>query len=195
MIKRLFDLVSSSIVLVILFPILFLVAMLIVLDSKGGIFYRQIRVGKDGREFGLLKFRTMHPNMDQVQITVGHRDPRVTRVGYYLRKFKVDEFPQLLNILKGEMSVVGPRPEVPKYVAMYNEEQQKVLSVKPGLTDFASLEYVHESELLAASDNPEKTYIEEIMPHKLSLNLKYIQEKSLSTDVKLIVRTILKILD
>ncbi len=195
MIKRLFDLVSSSIVLVVLFPILFLVAILIVLDSKGGIFYRQIRVGKDGKEFGLLKFRTMHPNMDQVQITVGHRDPRVTRVGYYLRKFKVDEFPQLLNILKGEMSVVGPRPEVPKYVAMYNEEQQKVLSVKPGLTDFASLEYVHESELLAASDNPEKTYIEEIMPHKLSLNLKYIQEKSLSTDVKLIVRTILKILD
>lgn len=195
MIKRLFDLVSSSIVLVILFPILFLVAILIVLDSKGGIFYRQIRVGKDGREFGLLKFRTMHPNMDQVQITVGHRDPRVTRIGYYLRKFKVDEFPQLLNILKGEMSVVGPRPEVPKYVAMYNEEQQKVLSVKPGLTDFASLEYVHESELLAASDNPEKTYIEEIMPHKLTLNLKYIQEKSLSTDVKLIVRTILKILD
>ncbi len=195
MIKRLFDLVSSSIVLVVLFPILFLVAILIVLDSKGRIFYRQIRVGKDGKEFGLLKFRTMHPNMDQVQITVGHRDPRVTRVGYYLRKFKVDEFPQLLNILKGEMSVVGPRPEVPKYVAMYNEEQQKVLSVKPGLTDFASLEYVHESELLAASDNPEKTYIEEIMPHKLSLNLKYIQEKSLSTDVKLIVRTILKILD
>lgn len=195
MIKRLFDLVSSSIVLVFLFPILFLVAILIVLDSKGGIFYRQIRVGKDGKEFGLLKFRTMHPNMDQVQITVGHRDPRVTRIGYYLRKFKVDEFPQLLNILKGEMSVVGPRPEVPKYVAMYNEEQQNVLSVKPGLTDFASLEYVHESELLAASDNPEKTYIEEIMPHKLSLNLKYIQEKSLSTDVKLIVRTILKILD
>ena len=195
MIKRLFDLISSSLVLIILFPILFLVAILIVLDSKGGIFYRQIRVGKNGKEFGLLKFRTMHPNMDQVQITVGHRDPRVTRVGYYLRKFKVDEFPQLLNILKGEMSVVGPRPEVPKYVAMYNVEQQKVLTVKPGLTDFASLEYVHESELLAASDNPEKTYVDEIMPHKLSLNLKYIQEKSLSTDVKLIFRTILKILD
>ena len=154
----------------------------------------QERIGKNGAPFKLFKFRTMRPNQDGVKITIGHRDPRVARVGYYLRKFKVDEFPQLINILKGEMSVVGPRPEVEKYVAKYTIEQQKVLSVKPGLTDYASLEYVHESELLAQSNDPEYTYIHEIMPDKLRLNQRYINDQSLKTDLSIILRTIAKIL-
>ena len=195
MIKRLFDIVSSGIVLVLLSPILVLVAILITVDSNGGVFYRQERIGKGGKPFNLFKFRTMRPNNDQRKITVGHRDPRVTKVGYYLRKFKIDEFPQLLNILKGEMSVVGPRPEVERYVNLYNEEQKRVLTVMPGLTDYASLEYVHESETLARAEDPEYAYIHEIMPHKLELNLKYIQDAGLVTDVKIILRTILRILD
>lgn len=195
MIKRIFDIVSSLLVLLVLFPVLLVISILILLDSKGGIFYAQERVGRGGRTFRLLKFRTMHPNSDKLQITVGHRDPRITSVGYYLRKFKIDEFPQLINILKGEMSVVGPRPEVPKYVKLYTEEQRRVLSVKPGLTDYASLLYVNESELLEGAENPEKVYVEEIMPHKLSLNLKYIQERNFLNDLSLIFKTIGRILN
>ncbi len=194
MIKRTFDIISSGLVLLVFSPVFLFVAIAIVLDSKGGVFYMQERIGRNGVPFKLFKFRTMRPNQDGMKITIGHRDPRVTNVGYFLRKFKVDEFPQLLNILKGEMSVVGPRPEVEKYVAKYSNEQRKVLSVKPGLTDYASLEYVHESELLAQSDDPEHTYIYEIMPDKLRLNLRYINDQSLTTDVKIILRTIAKIL-
>jgi len=193
-IKRTFDIISSGLVLLVFSPVFLFVAIAIVLDSKGGVFYMQERIGRNGVPFKLFKFRTMRPNQDGMKITIGHRDPRVTNVGYFLRKFKVDEFPQLLNILKGEMSVVGPRPEVEKYVAKYSNEQRKVLSVKPGLTDYASLEYVHESELLAQSDDPEHTYIYEIMPDKLRLNLRYINDQSLTTDVKIILRTIAKIL-
>jgi len=193
-IKRLFDIFSSGLVLLIFSPVFIIVGIAIVLDSKGGIFYMQERIGKNRKPFRLFKFRTMRPNQDGMKITIGHRDPRVTNVGYYLRRFKVDEFPQLINILKGEMSVVGPRPEVEKYVDRYTEEQLKVLSVKPGLTDYASLEYVHESELLAQSSDPEHTYIHEVMPHKLSLNLRYIEDQSLATDLKIIFRTIAKIL-
>ena len=193
MVKRIFDVCSSLIVLTILSPILLVISFLILLDSRGGVFYKQVRVGKNQRNFGLYKFRTMRPNSDQVQITVGDRDPRVTSIGYFLRKYKLDELPQLINILKGEMSVIGPRPEVPFYVNMYSEEQLKVLSVKPGLSDLATLEYVKESELLAQSDNPEKTYIEEIMPAKLALNLVYIQKQSFLLDVKIILKTIAKI--
>lgn len=195
MIKRIFDIVSSLCVLTVLSPVLIIISIIITLDSKGGIFYAQERVGMSGRSFRLLKFRTMHPNSDKLQITVGHRDPRITRIGYYLRKFKIDEFPQLINILKGEMSVVGPRPEVPKYVKLYTDEQRKVLTVKPGLTDYASLLYVNESELLEGAENPEKVYVEEIMPHKLSLNLKYIQERSFFNDLSLIFKTIGRILN
>ena len=194
MIKRLFDIFSSGLVLLVFSPIFILVGLAIVLDSKGGIFYMQERIGKNRKPFNLFKFRTMRPNQDSMKITVGHRDPRVTNVGYYLRRFKIDEFPQLINILKGEMSVVGPRPEVERYVDQYSEEQLKVLTVKPGLTDYASLEYVHESELLAKSNDPEHTYIHEVMPHKLSLNLQYIEDQSLATDLKIILRTIAKIL-
>jgi lipopolysaccharide/colanic/teichoic acid biosynthesis glycosyltransferase len=177
-----------------LFPVLTVIALAIVLDSKGGIFYRQTRVGKNGKTFRLYKFRTMRPNSDKLQITVGHRDPRVTKIGYLLRKYKLDEFPQLLNILKGEMSVVGPRPEVPKYVELYTPEQREVLSVRPGLTDYASLKFVDESELLAESDNPEQTYREEIMPAKLKLGLEYVEKQSFFTDLKIIFQTLYRII-
>lgn len=175
-------------------PVLLVVAVLIVLDSKGGIFYKQKRVGLNGDEFGLYKFRTMRPDSDKVKITVGDRDPRVTDVGFYLRKYKLDELPQLLNILKGEMSVVGPRPEVKQYVDLYNENQLAVLTVKPGLSDLATLEYVNESEILAKSDNPEDTYVNVIMPDKLKLNLQYIDRQSFMLDLAIIFKTFARII-
>ena len=171
-----------------------LIAVLITLDSKGGVFYKQKRVGKNGKPFLLLKFRTMKPESDGVQITVGDRDPRVTKVGYYLRKYKLDELPQLLNIIKGDMSVVGPRPEVPHYVEQYNPEQRKVLAVRPGLTDYASLHFVNESELLAKAENPEAEYVNTIMPHKLRLSLSYIENRSFFLDLKIIFQTLAKII-
>lgn len=193
--KRAFDFVLSLLGLIIFFPVLLVISILIILDSKGGVFFGQKRVGKDETLFKLIKFRTMHTGSDKKGLlTVGHKDKRITHVGYFLRKSKLDELPQLLNILKGDMSFVGPRPEVPRYVEMYNEDQLKVLQVRPGLTDYASLEYIHESELLAKSENPEKTYIEEIMPAKLKLNQKYIREKSFFTDLKIIGKTMLKII-
>jgi lipopolysaccharide/colanic/teichoic acid biosynthesis glycosyltransferase len=192
--KRLFDIVSSLSVLLILFPLFLVVAIAIVLDSKGGVFYRQARVGKDGKEFGLLKFRTMRPDSDSVKITVGDRDPRITAVGYFLRKSKLDELPQLLNIIKGEMSVVGPRPEVKQYVDLYSNTQLKVLSVKPGLSDLATLEYVKEAEILAQSSDPEETYVNDIMPDKLSLSLRYINQQSFMLDLKIIFKTIGRII-
>ena len=194
MIKRLFDIISSLMVLLALFPVILIISVLIIIDSKGGVFYKQQRVGKNGIEFGLFKFRTMRPDSDKVKITVGDRDPRVTNVGYYLRKYKLDELPQLINILVGEMSVNGPRPEVRQYVDLYSSEQLKVLTVKPGLSDLATLEYVNESEILAKSENPEKTYINEIMPDKLALNLKYIKNQSFVLDMKIIFKTILRII-
>lgn len=194
MLKRLFDVISSLAVLLLLFPVFAVVSVLIVLDSKGGVFYKQTRVGKNHKPFNLFKFRTMRPNSDKVQITVGHRDPRVTRVGYFLRKYKLDEIPQLINIIKGEMSVVGPRPEVPKYVNQYTDEQKRVLNVKPGLTDYASLQFVDESEILAQSEDPEKAYTQEILPQKLKLALKYIDERNFWVDIKLIFQTLGRII-
>ncbi|MDC0313679.1 sugar transferase [Flavobacteriales bacterium] len=192
--KRTFDIISSLVTLTIGLPFFILIASLIVIDSKGGIFFIQQRVGKDNKDFELFKFRTMRSNSEKAgQITVGGKDPRITKIGYLLRKFKLDEFPQLLNVIKGDMSIIGPRPEVRRYVDMYSKEQLKVLSVRPGLSDFASIEYINENELLGKSDNPEKTYIEEIMPVKLQLNLKYIEQKSFGTDIKLIFKTIRKI--
>lgn len=158
------------------------------------IFYLQTRVGKNGKDFKLFKFRTMVKDSDKKGLlTVGGRDPRVTKIGYYLRKYKLDEFPQLFNVLFGSMSLVGPRPEVRKYVDMYTQEQQQVLSVKPGITDFASLEFINENEVLAKSSNPEETYIKEVMPQKLALNRKYIQQQSFLVDIKIIFNTVLKI--
>ncbi len=194
MLKRTFDILSSLAVLVVGAPAFVVIAVLIVFDSKGGVFFKQIRVGKDEKPFGLYKFRTMQTDAEaKGQITVGGRDPRITKVGYWLRKFKIDEFPQLINVLVGDMSIVGPRPEVPKYVALYTTKQKKVLSVKPGLTDFASLEYINENEILGKSDNPEETYINEIMPEKLDLNLKYIEQQNFLLDLKLIGKTVAKL--
>jgi lipopolysaccharide/colanic/teichoic acid biosynthesis glycosyltransferase len=194
LLKRVFDIVCSFVGILLLLPIFLLIALLITLDSRGGIFYRQIRVGKDNKDFFLLKFRTMQSGADKKGLlTVGSKDSRVTRVGYYLRKYKLDELPQLFNVLFGRMSLVGPRPEVRKYVDLYNKEQQQVLTVKPGITDYASIEYANENEILAKAENPEQTYINEIMPHKLLLNLKYIHEQGFVTDVKIILKTIGKI--
>jgi len=192
--KRVFDVISSSIVLIIGLPFFLIITFVIAVTSKGGVFFIQQRVGKGNVDFGLYKFRTMVADAEKSgQITVGGRDPRITKIGYYLRKFKLDEFPQLINILKGDMSIVGPRPEVRKYVALYTVEQLKVLTVKPGLTDLASITYINENELLGKSQNPEKTYIEEIMPDKLNLNLEYIENQSFTNDLKLIFKTIGKI--
>ena len=163
------------------------------LDSKGGVFYKQIRVGKKGKEFGLLKFRSMTPNGERSgQITVGI-DSRVTKAGKFVRKYKIDEFPQLLNIIVGQMSIVGPRPEVPKYVAMYDSNQLKVLDVLPGLTDYGTLEYIDEQELLGQTNDPETIYIKEVMPAILVLNLKYVSERNFGLDLKLIFKTIFRI--
>jgi len=193
--KRLFDIFFSLIGIIILSPFLLLFSLLIILDSKGGIFYKQIRVGKDGKDFYLFKFRSMRTDADKKGLlTVGGRDPRITRMGYYIRKYKIDELPQLLNVLIGDMSLVGPRPEVRKYVSLYNELQKKVLTVQPGITDYASIEYSNENEILGKAIDPEKVYIEEIMPAKLQLNLKYLAEKSLATDIKIIFKTIVKII-
>lgn len=192
--KRVFDILSSGLALILLMPVFILIALLVKLDSKGPLIFKQIRVGKGEVDFWVYKFRTMKPNSDHFLITVGDRDPRITTIGYFLRKYKLDELPQLVNILKGDMSVVGPRPEVREYVDLYSEEQLQVFSVRPGLTDYASLKYVNEPELIAQSDNPEKLYIEEIMPAKLELSLRYIQERNFKTDLVLIVKTILKII-
>lgn len=192
--KRLFDIFFSSIGLVALLPFLLVIALFIILDSKGGIFYKQLRVGLNGKDFLLLKFRSMRTDSDKKSLlTVGH-DTRITPVGHFIRKYKIDELPQLINVLLGDMSLVGPRPEVRKYVDLYNNEQKKVLSVKPGITDYASIEYSNENELLGKAENPEQVYINEIMPAKLKLNLKYIAEKGMITDIKIIANTLLKIL-
>jgi lipopolysaccharide/colanic/teichoic acid biosynthesis glycosyltransferase len=194
MIKRLFDIIVSLIGIIILSPFLILIALLVVLDSRGGIFYKQVRVGRNMKEFKLFKFRTMFSDSDKKGLlTVGMRDNRITRMGYYLRKYKLDELPQLFNVLIGDMSMVGPRPEVAKYVAMYTDEQKKVLSIKPGITDYASIVYSNENELLANAENPEDVYINKIMPSKLKLNLKYIDEMGLGTDLGIIFKTIGKI--
>lgn len=191
--KRLFDIIFSMIILVLFMPFGLIISLLILLSGKGGVFYIQERVGKNGKPLGLLKFRTMRKDADKFgKLTVGMRDPRITKIGYYLRKSKLDEFPQFINVLRGEMSVVGPRPEVKEYTDLYTDEQRKVLTVKPGITDFASLEYYRENELLGKSDDPRLTYIEEIMPEKIKLNLKYIESQDLGTDLKIIGRTFLK---
>ncbi|MFT4678884.1 MAG: lipopolysaccharide/colanic/teichoic acid biosynthesis glycosyltransferase [Litorivivens sp.] len=193
--KRVLDILFALLAVAFLLLPGLIIALMIKLGSKGGVFFKQIRVGKEGSEFSIIKFRSMKPESESTgQLTVGERDPRITRIGQFLRKSKLDETPQLFNIIKGEMSIVGPRPEVPKYVSMYTTEQRQVLAVRPGLTDLASLEYFEENRLLGESMDPEQTYIDTIMPHKLSLNMKYIQEKSLLLDAKIIWLTIKRIL-
>ncbi|WP_294373442.1 sugar transferase [uncultured Clostridium sp.] len=192
-IKRIFDIVCSGIGLVILSPFLLFVAIRIKMGSDGPVFFKQIRVGENGKEFKILKFRTMVVDAEKLgrQITVGN-DSRITKIGAFLRKYKIDELPQLINVFKGDMSLVGPRPEVPRYVNMYTEEQRKVLDVKPGITDLASIRYRDENELLGKAENPDEFYINTIMPDKLALNMEYINKSNIFLDVYIIFKTILK---
>jgi lipopolysaccharide/colanic/teichoic acid biosynthesis glycosyltransferase len=177
---RIFDIVFSFVGILLCFPLFIIIYLLIVIESKGGGFYIQKRVGRNNIDFSLYKFRSMGIGSDKKGlITIGGRDPRMTRVGYIIRRFKLDELPQLLNVFVGDMSFVGPRPEVRKYVEMYSEAQRQVLSVRPGITDYASIEYVDENEILGSATDPEKVYIEEIMPHKIRLNMKFIEHKSI----------------
>ena len=194
MLKRIFDTTLSLFGLIILLPFMLIIAILIKIDSKGPIFFKQIRVTKGGREFKILKYRTMRVGSDKYsQITVG-KDERITKIGSFLRKYKLDEIPQLINVLIGDMSLVGPRPEVPKYVVLYTDEQKEILKVRAGITDYASIEFSDENDLLALEEEPEKAYIEKIMPKKIELNKKYLSETSVLTDIKIILLTIKKIL-
>ena len=192
---RLCDVIFSLLGLLLLSPLFIIVALWIVIDNPGPVFYRQQRVGLNGKDFGLWKFRSMRVGSDKAGlITVGERDNRITRAGYYIRKYKLDELPQLINVLAGDMSLVGPRPEVRKYVDMYTPEQLHVLDIRPGITDAASIKYRNENDLLAAADNPEQYYIDVIMPDKLRINLEYVAHHSLIGDLKLIFDTFIAIL-
>lgn len=192
--KRVFDIIVSFCGIIILFPLIIIVSILIKITSKGPVLFKQIRVTKNGKLFKIYKFRTMKENSEgNKQITVG-KDNRITGIGHILRKTKLDELPQLFNVLKGEMSLVGPRPEVPKYVELYTDEQREILKVPAGITDYASIYFSNESELLGEVENPEEFYIKKIMPYKIELNKKYINEIGIMTDIKIIILTILKIL-
>lgn len=189
--KRLFDVVCSFFGLLVLSPLFVFLSLWVGLGSKGGVFYKQKRVGRFNKDFTLYKFRSMKVGADKKGLlTIGGKDSRVTKAGFFIRKYKLDELPQLLNVLKGDMSFVGPRPEVRKYVDMYTERQLKVLDVRPGITDLASIKYRNENDLLATADNPEKYYIDVVMQDKLALNLQYIETRTFFGDIKLIFRTI-----
>ena len=188
--KRIFDIVASGIGLILLSPLFVILAIWIKCDSIGPVFYKQVRVGRNNMDFQLFKFRSMSVGSDKKGlITVGGHDPRITRSGYYIRKYKLDEFPQLINVFKGDMSLVGPRPEVRKYVDMYTEEQMHVLDVRPGITDLASIRYRNENELLERVNDPDKYYVEVIMPDKLRINLEYVARHSFTFDIRLIFQT------
>ena len=195
MAKRLFDIFFSLVFILLFSPLLLIIMIFIVIESQGGAFYRQVRVGKSNRDFKIFKFRTMRVGAEKGGLlTVGGRDPRVTRVGYYLRRYKLDELPQLFNVLLNDMSFVGPRPEVRRYVEMYNDEQKRVLLVKPGITDPASISYIDENEILSKADDPEATYIKEVMPAKLAINLAYLNRRSFFTDLGVLFQTAQKII-
>jgi len=194
LLKRIFDITLSLFGLIILLPFMLIIAILIKFDSKGTVFFKQIRITKGGKEFKIFKYRTMKVGSDKYsQITVG-KDERITKIGSFLRKYKLDEIPQLINVLIGDMSLVGPRPEVPKYVALYTDEQKEILKVRAGITDYASIEFSNENDLLALEKDSEKAYIEKIMPKKIELNKKYLSEISMLTDIRIILLTIKKIL-
>ncbi|MDD4993361.1 MAG: sugar transferase [Paludibacter sp.] len=193
---RFCDILFSFLGIIILFPVFLLIYLLIIIESRGSGLYLQNRVGKNGVDFVLYKFRTMRIESDKKGlITIGDKDPRLTKAGFILRRLKLDELPQLYNVLKGDMSLVGPRPEVRKYVDMYSSEQQKVLQVRPGITDYASIQYMNENEILGKASDPERVYIEEIMPHKISLNMRYIQNISLKEYFHVIFLTLKAIIN
>lgn len=189
--KRVIDILISLFSLILLAPLFLFIAIWIKTDSEGPVFFRQLRVGRKGKDFSMYKFRTMYRQSEtRGLLTVGHRDPRITRAGYFLRKYKLDELPQLMNVLTGTMSMVGPRPEVRKYVNLYSEDQKKILRVKPGITDEASIFYRNESAMLAQSGDPEQTYITIILPHKIALNMNYINNPSFLNYLRITFRTI-----
>lgn len=192
---RFFDILFSLVGLILLIPVFIIISLMIILDSKGNVLFIQTRVGKNNTDFRLLKFRTMHPGAEgSGSLTVGKADERITRTGRFLRKYKLDELAQLINVLKGEMSFVGPRPEVRKYVDLYSDEQKKVLAVRPGITDFASIEYINENEILRKSPDPEKTYLEEVMPEKIRINMKYINNPGILNYLIIIGKTLMHII-
>lgn len=193
--KRCFDITASALGLLFLALPFIVIAVIIKVTSRGPVFFRQVRVGKNGKEFRIFKFRTMVVDAEKkgMQITVG-ADSRITGIGKFLRKTKIDELPQLINVFIGQMSFVGPRPEVPKYVAMYSDYQRNILKIKPGITELASIVYRDENDVLAKSDDPEATYINDIMPKKIALNMEYMQKLGLFYDIKLIFMTFAAIL-
>lgn len=192
---RFFDLVFSFLGCVLLSLLFIITAFLIMLDSRGPVFYLQERVGYEGRLFKLYKFRTMFSDSDRKGLlTIGMRDDRITKIGFYLRKYKIDELPQLINVFKGDMSLVGPRPEVKKYVNLYTIEQKKILTVKPGITDYASIYYLNENEILENCEEPERMYIEVIMPKKVQINLIFVNNPTIFEYFKIIFLTLYKIL-
>lgn len=189
---RFFDIIFSLAGLVILSPFLLIIVVWIKLDSSGPVFYKQVRVGKNGKDFILFKFRTMRLESDKGSlITIGSRDPRITTSGYYLRKFKIDELPQLINVLCGEMSLVGPRPEVRKYVDLYTEEQIQILSVTPGITDYASIKFRNENDLLSRNENPEHYYVNVLMPEKIRISLPYVMERKVAEYFRILFLTVI----
>ncbi|MDN3667170.1 sugar transferase [Algibacter miyuki] len=195
MIKRTFDVLFSLIGLIFLFPFLLILAIIIKIDSKGPVLFIQGRVGKNNRDFNIYKFRTMREKSQKSGLlTLGNHDARITKVGYLLRRFKIDEFPQLINILKGDMSFVGPRPELRYYVNFYTEDDMKIFKVRPGITGLASLKYRNEVELLEAAENPEELFIKTIIPDKLKYNKAYIKNRNFFFDLKLIALTVIKVI-
>ena len=192
--KRAFDLAGAGLLLLAVGPLMALIALAIRLDSRGPVFFRQTRVGRGGKPFDILKFRTMRPTRSPGPLITGAGDPRVTRVGRVLRRWKVDELPQLVNVLRGEMSFVGPRPEVPRYVNMFAEQYRELLAVRPGITDIASMAFRDEETLLGRSSNPEDLYVREILPRKLALSHAYVRRRSFGLDLRLIARTVAAIL-
>jgi lipopolysaccharide/colanic/teichoic acid biosynthesis glycosyltransferase len=194
MLKRLFDIVLSLFGLILISPVLVTLAIMIKKEDRGPVFYRGVRVGRFGKLFRIFKFRTMVVNAEKLGgPSTADDDARITKVGNFIRKFKLDELPQLINVLKGEMSIVGPRPEVQMYVDMFTEEERAILSVRPGITDWASIWNPDEGGILAGSLDPEKTYMEKIRPEKIRLQLKYLRERSFWNDLKLIAQTIITI--
>lgn len=192
---RFCDIIISLIALLFFIPLFLFVIVLIIIESDGGAFYKQVRVGRNGKDFYLFKFRSMRVGSDKKSlITVGNRDSRITNVGYFIRKYKIDELPQLLNVLKGDMSLVGPRPEVRRYVDLYTDEQKIVLSIKPGITDLASIQYIDENEILSKAENPNEVYINKILPEKIKCNLKYINNRNITQYLQIIIKTIMKII-
>ena len=190
MMKRFFDIVASGCGLLVLLPLFLVIAIWIKLDSKGPVFYRQVRVGRHNKDFRIIKFRSMRVGADKGSlVTIGGRDPRITRSGYFIRKYKLDELPQLINVFIGQMSIVGPRPEVRHYVDYWTKEQLHVLDVRPGITDPASIKFRNENELMEKADNPENYYINVIMQEKIRLYLEYVSKVGFWYDIKLIFKT------